>query len=213
MYEELFLFAGLLLLLLFYLYYLGFFSTLTFQETKLGPMKILYLEYVGEYHKIGSLFRRVSQDFGPYFKFARLFGLYYDPPNKVLDRKQTRAIVGVILNSGESPKKEEKFVKAHIQYKKAELPLVDTSLTRFPNKNKFFMNYFLYAKVYKEISNYMMRKFGKDSSKIAYAGIMEVYYMNKTNSFIEFHVPHGPNIDKYLLSTAPKPIYKEEHLD
>jgi len=131
----LYILSGIIIFILCYLYYLGVFRTLNFQESKLGPLKIFYLEYQGEYHKIGPTFGRVSRDIAPYFKFAKMFGLYFDNPSNVVDKKQTRAIVGVILNSGENPLKEEEFAKAYIQYKKAELPIVDATITQFPYRN------------------------------------------------------------------------------
>ena len=205
----LYILAFIILFVLFYLYYLGVFTALTFQETKLGPLKIFYLEYIGEYRQIGSTFGRVSRDISQHFKFARLFGLYYDPPVRVVDPKQTRAIVGVILNSGENPAKEDEFAKAYIQYKKAELPMVEATLTRFPYRNK--LTYLLYGKIYNQFSKYMTMKYGRNLEKNAKGGIMEVYYMNKGNSFIEFYWPHGSNSERYHLTSAPKPPYKEDN--
>lgn len=182
--------------------------TLTFQEAKLGPMKIFYLEYIGEYHKIGQTFGRVCNDINHYFKFARPFGLYYDPPSHLVDPKQARAIVGVILNNGENPSKEEEFAKAYIQYKKAELPLVEAIVTKFPYRNR--LTFLMFGKVYGEISKYIKRKYEKQSLG-QLGGIMEIYYINKSNNFIEFYWIHGPNVEKYLLATAAKPLYKEDH--
>ena len=198
---------GLFFAVLLYLYYLGLFKSLSFQETKLGPLKIFYLEYQGEYHKIGPTFEKVSKDTAGYFKFAKLFGLYFDPPQNVANPKQCRAIVGVILNSGESSSKEEEFAKAYIQYKMSELPLVEASLTTFPYRNK--LTYFLFRKIYREIANYIIAKFGESVAKNNSA-IMEVYYMHPSNCFIEFYYPHGINAEKYMLTTAPKPQYRNE---
>lgn len=197
------------LFLMIFLWYMGLFKVLSFQQAKLGPLKIFYLEYIGEYHKVGPTFQLVCRDTKPYFKFARCFGLYYDPPHKVRDKKHTRAIIGVILNNGESSQKEEEFAKAHINYKRSELPLVDAIVTRFPYRN--FLTYFLFGKVYRAINNYLMGKNKQNHEEAGKNGIMEIYYINKSKSFIEFWIPFGYNAEKYLLSTAPRPLYIREH--
>lgn len=196
----------LLSLLLLFLYYMGVFTSLSFQDAKLGPLKIFYLEYQGEYSKIGPIFGRVSRDIAPYFKFAKLFGLYFDAPNEVVNPRQTRAIVGVILNSGENPKLEEGFAKDYIHYKKAELPIVEAVKTTFPYRNS--LTYMLFGKIYREIARFVKRKYGKNAARTQTA-IMEVYYMHPPNRFIEFYWPHGVNAENYLLSTAPRPQYKQ----
>lgn len=193
-----------LIFILLLLFYLGFFKNLEFQQAKLGPMKIFYREYIGEYHKVGSTFQAVTRDASKYFKFAKCFGIYYDPPHAVIDKTQTRAIIGVILNNGENPLKEEEFAKSHINYKRGELPLVDAIVTRFPYRN--FLTFFMFGKIYMSIRKYMRnRKIGMPG------GIMEIYFINSKKSYIEFWIPQGNNSEKYQLSTVQKPLYKEHN--
>lgn len=186
---------------------MGLFQTLRFQKSKLGPLKIYYLEYTGDYYKLGPFFQVVFRDTQPYFKFSRYFAIYYDDRSKALDKKKTRAIIGVILNNGESMQKEQEFEKAHINYKKSELPLVDGTFTRFPYRN--VLTYYLcFKKIHRAINNYW-KKFHGGNSRV---GTMHIYYINRCNSFIEFWIPYGVNAEKYQLSTNPRPVsISKEH--
>lgn len=187
---------------------MGLFQTLIFQKSKLGPLKIYYLEYTGDYYKLGPFFQVVFRDTQPYFKFPRYFALYYDDRSKTLDKKKTRAIIGVILNNGESIQKEQEFEKAHINYRKSELPLAEGIFTRFPYRN--VLTYYLcFKKIHRSINDYWRKIHGGEASEDSKIGIMHIYYINRCNSFIEFWIPYGPNAEKYQLSTSPKPISKE----
>ena len=76
---------GVVILLLagvfFYLLYSGFFYTYTIRCTIPAslPSSYAYVVHTGPYHNVGSVF----QSLGTIVPKRRLFGVYYDDPNKV----------------------------------------------------------------------------------------------------------------------------------
>lgn len=95
---------GILLLLLSifeYLIYIGVFRKVVFSRWILHDSDIFYLEYKGEYSKIGNTIKNLSETINNLHldrKNWNTFGFYYDNP-KVVDPKKCRAVVGLIYTN------------------------------------------------------------------------------------------------------------------
>lgn len=183
---------------------MGVFNFIRVKKEKLGPHKLFYIEYIGKYQNMSQTFQKIYKDSKPYFKFARPFGIYYDLPHKVKDPTKCRAVVGIVVNPGENPEKSKEFQESHIQYKFAEVPLVNAFKTSFPYRN--FLTFYLFKKVYKGLVREMKKIDGNDECN----GFMEIYYFNQRSSQIEFFAIKGKEGEKYMLSNAMKPVFKED---
>lgn len=198
---------SLILIILVFLAYMGVFTKLRVIRTKLGPLKIFYLEYIGEYKKIGPKYNKICTDMSIYFKFARPVGIFYDSPDQIEDLSKCRAVIGFLVNPGESPEKSREFQENHKEYKFADLPIVNALKTVFPYRN--FLTFFLFKMIYKAFTNEVLKLEGN----LECEGCMEIYYINNGSSEIEFYWIKGINSDKYLLTSEPKPNYKEIKYD
>ena len=168
--------------------------------SKLGPFKIFYLEYIGPYHKIGPIFGSVAKDTCAFFKFALPFGIYYDNPNTIADKNRCRAVVGIILNSGEAEIEEKKteFQKSHTKYKFGELPSVDSIKTEFPWKG--WPSTLMFPRIYKKFHPYIDNNSGP---------MMEIYRCFEQKGLVEISLIKGELREAYMLTSSEKPEDKK----
>lgn len=189
-----------LAILISFLIYIGLFHPISLVPSKLGPYTIFYLEYIGPYHKIGPIFVNVAKDTRAFFKFALPFGIYYDNPNNIADKSKCRAVVGIILNSGEADIEEKKteFQKSHTKYKFGELPIVDCIKTEFPWKG--WPTTLLFPRIYNKFNPYIDNNSGP---------MMEIYRCSGQTGLVEISMVKGEQREAYMLSNSEKPEDKK----
>lgn len=190
----------LIVIILSFLIYIGLFHPISILPSKLGPFKIFYLEYIGPYHKIGPIFSSVAKDTCAFFKFSLPFGIYYDNPNTIADKSKCRAIVGMIVNFGESEIEEKttEFQKSHTKYKIADLPSVDCIKTEFPWKG--WPTTLMFPRIYKKFQPYHDHNSGP---------IMEIYRCFGQKGVVEISLVKGERREAYMLSSREKPEDKK----
>jgi hypothetical protein len=67
---------------------------------------ILYMQYQGEYFRIGATFDELRQSVMHEFPLSQMLGVYYDDPTRVDDAEECRAVVGILVYETELHKVE-----------------------------------------------------------------------------------------------------------
>ncbi|MFA6169637.1 MAG: hypothetical protein WC772_02560 [Candidatus Margulisiibacteriota bacterium] len=145
--------AILLVAIVGWLYYMGFFSTLKVTEKAVGPYTLVYEDYTGPYSNTGpvvqAVFDRLAKDG---IKPIDGFGIYLDDPSKV-KASQLRSQVGCVL----ADKDLKAFKKVAKKYKVLKLAKMMGITTEFPIKNN--LSYMIGPmKAYPAIMKYMTEK-------------------------------------------------------
>ena len=194
--------APLPIILIIYLIYIGFFRRVEIRGKRLPASLLLYCEYVGDYSKITSVFQNIRTNVKPLFQPDNLIcGIYYDNPAFVENTKQSRAVVGVLLQEHERAE-AQRFIASHPIFKLRQLSEADCIYNEFPYKS-FMSMIVVLIRVYPKIKDYAMKnRIFEDPLDIS--GIMEVY----TGSTMEVIIPYRPEAQSYFLTTQPAPEYK-----
>ena len=141
------------LLIIGFLAYMGFFSPIKAYESKMGPFTIAYESFVGPYAKTGPVFAKVHDALkAEGIKGSRGLGIYYDDPSRVPADK-LRTDCGVVIEKSDLSKFN--LVKAKFKVKK--LAAKDSLVVEFPLRNA--LSYMLGPiKAYPALTNYAKEK-------------------------------------------------------
>lgn len=145
--------AILLVCVVGWLYYMGYFATLKVTEKAVGPYTLVYEDYTGPYQNTGPVvqvvFDRLTKDG---IKTTDGFGIYLDNPSKV-PASQLRSQVGCVI----ADKDLKAFKKVAKNYKVMKLEKKMSLTTEFPIKNN--LSYMIGPmKAYPALMNYMTEK-------------------------------------------------------
>jgi len=151
-------------LLMGYLYYMGFFNKIEITEKEMGPYKVVFKEHIGDYKETGKIMDEIyysllDDDVETY----KGFGIYYDDP-KVVEKDKLRSIAGSIIE-------EKDYDKIDKLKDKSDIKTIDKTrsiTTEFPFRNKMSVIFSL-MKVYPELNKYI------DSKGYKKGDVMEVY--------------------------------------
>ncbi len=162
----------LVLALVLFLAYMGYFGNVQVSEQKMGPYTIAYESYMGEYKNTGTIFNKVNT----LLKSASIessvgLGIYYDDPSKVAKDK-LRSECGSVI----SDKDAGKASKLDKMLKVKRIDAKQCMVVEFPLKN--MMSIILGTmKAYPELGKYAQAKGYKMS--LSY----EVYDMKANKIF------------------------------
>jgi hypothetical protein len=151
-------------LLLFYLYYMGFFNKIEITEKEMGPYKVAFKEHIGDYKETGKIMDEIYHsllDDG--VETYKGFGIYYDDP-KVVKKDKLRSIAGSIIEE----KDYDKIDKLKDKYGIKTIDKTRSITTEFPFKNKMSIMFGI-MKVYPELNKYI------DSKGYKRGYVMEIY--------------------------------------
>lgn len=109
----------LLIALLYIIFRFKLFSKIVVSELSLGSGTLLFIPYKGSYASISGTIAEVTKKLSPVFgKDLKYFGIYYDNPYTLVNQNDSRAIVGVCLNSNENVKN---FLEENSNFKSIEI--------------------------------------------------------------------------------------------
>ncbi len=125
--------AGVLLVMIAsWMYAVGYFSTVTVTEEKIGPFTLVYQDMKGDYAKTGAVMDKLYASLAGDKVFpTKGFGIYYDNP-KMVKKDDLRSKVGCIIE-GKDVAAVKKLKK---KYTTMKLDKKDAMVVRFPIKNK-----------------------------------------------------------------------------
>ncbi len=136
-----------------YLIYYGLFDKVNIVEKKAGPFILVYEKHTGPYSETGEIQNKIYEkllNLG--VKTTRGFGIYFDDPKKV-DEKKLRSVAGCVLNREDNGKIPE--IKKTMKVMK--MPESDSIYAEFSYKG--MMSVILgINKVYPEINRYKKEK-------------------------------------------------------
>ena len=125
-------FFVILLAVMFFMFYLGFFSKVSVTEKKMGPYTYAYVQHSGAYSEVGApmdeLYNKMKE---AGFNSTDGIGIYYDDPQKTA-KEELKSDVGSIISSEDIEKIEankDKFNFAILEEK-------EYFVVEFPIKNK-----------------------------------------------------------------------------
>ncbi len=149
-----------------FLFYLGFFSKIIIEEKEMGPFVLIYEDHKGDYKWTAKIQNDIYYSLLNEYKIETFkgFGIYYDNPKKV-PVNELRSIAGCILEKWDYNKiiylKEKSF-------KIKEIPIQNSIVVEFPYKNSFSIIAGI-IKVYPKIEQYIQDNNLKTNE------IMEIY--------------------------------------
>lgn len=164
------------LILMGFLFYMGFFKSIEIKKSKTPTMILVYQKAIGPYPEVAdemnAIYDYLSEE---KIDTAKGFGIYFDNPEEV-EKEKLRAAVGVILPE----ENKDKIVKIMKKYNVQIFPEAKALYAEFPYKNT--LSYmFGPMKVYPKFMDYMKENEIKPNASI------EIYDMK--NSKIEFYIP------------------------
>ncbi len=158
---------------LFYLKTLGYFGPIEVDEVDIRNMNLVYIEYVGNYKNVPTVFGQVKNEAKKILKgdfSSRQFAIYYDDPDKIKDLSSARSVIGFTISNVSMAKE---FLETHSNYKYKSIEKGQASNAFFTIVNNY--SYYLLAiKVYPAVLNYLYGK--KVPSTEILEGIMEIYH-------------------------------------
>lgn len=150
-------FAGVVLITLVvlvgFLFYMGFFNGMRVSENMIGPYTYVYESYTGAYKDTGKVFEKVFKSLAKDgIKISKSIGIYYDDPKKVASN-MLRSDCGAILEE----KDFSKLPKLLETYTIKTLPAKKRAVTEFPYRN--FLSYVIGPmKAYPKLAKYAAQK-------------------------------------------------------
>jgi hypothetical protein len=128
-----------------YIWKMGIFRGIHFQQSIFSHAEIYYIEYTGDYYQIYRELEKLMLIINK-FNLSRIsystFGFYYDNPKKI-EASKCRAVIGIMkeiknpsINSTLA-KKEEGFIEYLVRnsFKKATIPETESLFAYFPYIN------------------------------------------------------------------------------
>lgn len=120
-----------IILVIGFLSYMGFFSQINPYESKLGPFTIAYESFIGPYAKTGPVFARVTEALKAEGIVAtRGLGIYYDNPSQVPADK-LRSDCGAVIEE----KDLAQLNKIRTKFQVKEIAQKDSVVVEFPIRN------------------------------------------------------------------------------
>lgn len=152
--------------IILFLNYVGFFSKIVIKEKEMGPYVLVYEEHKGDYkgtQKIqDNIYYSLLNKYG--IETFKGFGAYYDDPKKV-PKQELRSIAGCILEESDYNSIEK--LKEN-NFKVTERSKQESIVVEFPFKNSFSV-FVGIMKVYPEINKFVEKNGLKQKE------IMEIY--------------------------------------
>ena len=158
---------GVLLLgVLIFMWYLGFFSNLVIEEKTVGPYVLVYEEHIGPYSETGQIQNTVYRDLlqKENIETFKGFGIYYSDP-KTVPAEELKSIAGCILEQADIYKIDELKQKG---YKVREMATQESLVVSFPFTNKMSILAGM-IRVYPALTTYV------EENNIPQSEIMELY--------------------------------------
>jgi len=79
-------------------YQLGYFSQIRFIEKEFPGMHVIYHQHVGDYKRIQGFYMFLGKKFGSTFNKENMgFGIFYDDPDRLENKKEARCVGGIVL--------------------------------------------------------------------------------------------------------------------
>ncbi len=157
--------AAILILIIGFAAYSGFFSKVNITEKEVGPYMLVYQEHKGDYKKSAEVMDRIYDsllnDGG--IETYKGFGLYYDNP-KTTPTENLRSDVGCILEETDYDAVDHLKEKYSIR----EYPVTNAVVVEFPYRNTFSI-FAGVMKVYPKLGKYRDLRGYKD------VPVMEIY--------------------------------------
>ncbi|MEN0057517.1 MAG: GyrI-like domain-containing protein [Bdellovibrio sp.] len=152
---------------LFLANYLGAFKGVDISQAQYGPLKIVYLEHVGPYHKVNKIIEKVEKHMASIgAPCARTFGEYFDDPQSV-EEARLRSRVGCVVETPPSSLPED--------FKSDELPerkYVVAVFTGSPGIGPI--------KVYPRVNDFMLKQNLKQTGAVV--EIYEIHSITEKNA-------------------------------
>ena len=116
----------LILIVVGYLHYLGYWDSQKAITTQLDSFHFLYFEAQCVYKELAKLYARLDNELAGEFEQGEITtaGVYFDDPSSILEPFLARSAIGVILNTQEAIQKAYKIVNRAPRYKVIQLPSV-----------------------------------------------------------------------------------------
>lgn len=148
------------------LYYIGFFSSIVFEEKETGPFVLVYEEHIGAYKGTAQIQDKLYYSLINEEKIETYkgFGIYYDNPREV-PTDELRSIAGCILEEKDYEKVSDLQQKG---YTVKEIPVRHSIVTEFPFKNGFSIIAGIF-RVYPKLNQYIA------DNNLSTNEIMEIY--------------------------------------
>ena len=151
-------------LLMGYLYYMGFFNKIEITEKEMGPYKVVFKEHIGDYKETGKIMDEIYYSLlNGGVETYKGFVICYDDP-KVVEKDKLRSIAGSIIEE----KDYDKIDQLKDKYSIKTIDKTRSITTEFPFKNKMSVIFSL-MKVYPELNKYI------DSKGYKKGQVMEIY--------------------------------------
>jgi len=151
-------------LLMGYLYYMGFFNKIEITEKEMGPYKVVFKEHIGDYKETGKIMDEIYYSLlNDGVETYKGFGIYYDNP-KVVEKDKLRSIAGSMIEE----KDYDKIDQLKDKYSIKTIDKTRSITTEFPFKNKMSIMFGI-MKVYPKINKYI------DSKGYKKGQVMEIY--------------------------------------
>jgi len=163
------------LVILIHLIYSGLFSRVIIKEKTSGPYNMFYVEYRGDYSKVGP----IHQDVYSYLlengiKTTKGIAIYYDDP-KTIPKENLRSDIGSIIDTGDVSK------LVGDKYKFKVIPSREVVYSSFPYNTTVSIMLGVF-KVYPKMNQYISNKGYTISSSI------EIYDKENKKIYYEFEI-------------------------
>lgn len=149
-----------------FLNYAGFFSKIVIEEKEMGPYVLVYKDHKGDYKETqkiqDDIYYSLLNKYG--IKTFKGFGVYYDDPKKI-SKEELRSIAGCILEESDYNNIEK--LKEN-NFKVIETPKQKSIVVEFPFKNGL-STFIGIMKVYPEINKFV------EANRLKQKEIMEIY--------------------------------------
>ena len=148
----------------FGLYYLGIIQDVQINEQEIGPLKVVYETYLGDYSNTGEIRDRIySSLIADGINSTKSFGVYYDNPKEV-KKSRLRSETGVIIEEADY----SRIMELKGKYNVKDVPKVKNIVTTFPYHGDISIWLGVF-KVYPKLNSYIEEKNYKQSP------VMEIY--------------------------------------
>lgn len=123
--------AGLAILSLVFLAYMGVFNSPRVVEKNVGPYTYVYEPFTGDYAKTGPVFGKLRRSLSEHgLQTPKAIGIYYDNPEKTPKERQ-HSDCGWVIEAGDFLK----IPKLLEKYPARTLPPMDRPVVEFPYRN------------------------------------------------------------------------------
>ena len=210
MYFGVYLVIAALIISILFLYYIGFFNSLHIKDGHIGPFLLLYKDYRGNLNKIDSLLSKFEEDLKKYFHPIKAIKIYYDNPIAVLNKSQTRAIYGIVIDEKENFERISKFCKRFEDIRFKSLPRITGIYVKLKNQRTHKINNTIFEnKILPKLVVALGDKAEKEKNVFSFVGLMEIQDRKgiEVKKSTKYAIPYGNETNEYLLTIYPDPEY------